>query len=66
MAWEGGAWSRRYDLGDRGRDWIKGFTAVIALDRLRRWLLEMPVRARVEEMGGEAPCQLPRFWDVDD
>jgi nicotinamide-nucleotide amidase len=39
LAWEGGAWSRRYDLGDRGRDWIKGFTAIVALDRLRRWLL---------------------------
>ena len=39
LAWEGGTWSRRYDLGDRGRDWIKGFTAIIALDRLRRWLL---------------------------
>jgi nicotinamide-nucleotide amidase len=65
LAWEGGAWSRRYDLGDRGRDWIKGFTAIIALDRLRRWLLEMPVRAQVEEMGGEAPCLLPRFWDAD-
>ncbi|MFL5539712.1 MAG: hypothetical protein ACJ8J0_12005 [Longimicrobiaceae bacterium] len=20
----------------------------------------------IEEMGGEAPCQLPRFWDADD
>jgi len=39
LAWEGGEWSRRFDLGDRGRDWIKGFTAIIALDRLRRWLL---------------------------
>lgn len=39
LAWEGGAWSRRYDLGDRGRDWIKGMTAQIALDRVRRWLL---------------------------
>jgi len=89
LAWEGGAWSRRYDLGDRGRDWIKGFTAITALDRLRRWLLrEMegkdaepparelaptpasvsspPPRAGAEEMGGEAPCQLPRFWDADD
>ncbi|HKP77046.1 MAG TPA: hypothetical protein VJT67_16055 [Longimicrobiaceae bacterium] len=24
-----------------------------------------PPRAEVEEMGGEAPCQLPRFWDAD-
>ncbi|HEX8245304.1 MAG TPA: competence/damage-inducible protein A [Longimicrobium sp.] len=39
LAWEGGAWSRRYDLGDRGRDWIKGTTAQVALDRVRRWLL---------------------------
>lgn len=39
LAWEGGVWSRRYDLGDRGRDFIKGLTAMSALDRLRRWLL---------------------------
>lgn len=39
LAWEGGTWSRRYDLGDRGRDFIKGITAMTALDRLRRWLL---------------------------
>jgi nicotinamide-nucleotide amidase len=39
LAWEGGAWSRRYDLGTRGREWIKGMTAQIALDRLRRHLL---------------------------
>lgn len=39
LAWEGGAWSRRYDLGTRSRDWIKGMTAQIALDRLRRHLL---------------------------
>jgi nicotinamide-nucleotide amidase len=39
LAWEGGTWSRRYDLGARGRDWIKGMTAQIALDRLRRHLL---------------------------
>ena len=38
LAWEGGTWSRRYDLGDRGREWIKGFTALIALDRVRRHL----------------------------
>jgi hypothetical protein len=23
-------------------------------------------RVEPEEMGGEAPCHLPRFWDVDD
>jgi nicotinamide-nucleotide amidase len=39
LAWEGGAWSRRYDLGDRGRDFIKGITAMTALDRVRRWLI---------------------------
>jgi nicotinamide-nucleotide amidase len=39
LAWEGGVWSRRYDLGTRGREWIKGMTAQIALDRLRRHLL---------------------------
>ncbi|MFL5381539.1 MAG: hypothetical protein ACJ8GN_03370 [Longimicrobiaceae bacterium] len=22
--------------------------------------------ATIEEMGGEAPCQLPRFWDAED
>ena len=40
LAWEGGAWSRRFDLGDRGRDWIKATTAQMALDSLRRWLLD--------------------------
>lgn len=39
LAWEGSTWSRRYDLGDRGRDFIKGLTSMTALDRLRRWLL---------------------------
>jgi nicotinamide-nucleotide amidase len=39
LAWEGGVWSQRYDLGDRGREWVKGMTAQVALDRLRRWLL---------------------------
>lgn len=40
LAWEGGRWSRRYDLGARGRDWVKTITAVTALDRVRRWLLD--------------------------
>jgi nicotinamide-nucleotide amidase len=40
LAWEGGSWSRRYDLGPRGRDWVKGMTAQVALDRLRRHLLD--------------------------
>lgn len=39
LAWEGGSWSRRYDLGERSRDWVKGMTAQMALDRVRRWLL---------------------------
>ncbi len=39
VAWEGGVWSRRYDVGDRGREWVKGMTAQIALDRVRRHLL---------------------------
>jgi nicotinamide-nucleotide amidase len=39
LAWEGGAWSRRYQLGERSRDWVKGMTAQVALDRVRRWLL---------------------------
>ena len=39
LAWEGGTWSRRYDLGERSRDWVKGMTAQTALDRVRRWLL---------------------------
>ncbi|MBV9772995.1 MAG: nicotinamide-nucleotide amidohydrolase family protein [Gemmatimonadetes bacterium] len=39
LAWEGGAWSQRYNLGERSRDWIKGMTAQTALDRVRRWLL---------------------------
>lgn len=39
LAGEGGVWSRRYDLGSRGRDWVKAMTAQVALDRLRRHLL---------------------------
>jgi nicotinamide-nucleotide amidase len=39
VAWEGGVWSRRFDLGAREREWVKAMTAQIALDRLRRWLL---------------------------
>ncbi|HEU4881694.1 MAG TPA: competence/damage-inducible protein A [Longimicrobium sp.] len=40
IAWEGGTWSRRYDLGTREREWIKATTAQLALERLRRWLME--------------------------
>lgn len=36
---DGALWSHRYDLGDRGRDWIKEMTAQLALDRLRIHLL---------------------------
>jgi nicotinamide-nucleotide amidase len=39
LAWEGGARSRRYAFGERGREWIKTITAVTALDRVRRHLL---------------------------
>ena len=39
LAWEGGVWSKRYDLGERGREWIKTMTAQIALNRLRLHLL---------------------------
>jgi nicotinamide-nucleotide amidase len=39
LVWEGGAWSKRYDLGTRERDWVKQMTAQIALDRMRRWAL---------------------------
>jgi hypothetical protein len=27
---------------------------------------EQPAPAEAVEMGGEAPCQLPRFWDVEE
>jgi nicotinamide-nucleotide amidase len=40
LAWSGGAWSKRYELGTRDRGWIKEVTAQIALDRLRRWMLD--------------------------
>ncbi len=39
LAWEDGSWSRRFDLGARGRDWVKATTAQLALDSVRRWLL---------------------------
>jgi len=44
IAWDGGAWSKRYELGPRDRGWIKEVTAQIALDRLRRWMLESASR----------------------
>ncbi|CAN5812745.1 competence/damage-inducible protein A [soil metagenome] len=39
IAWEGGDWSKRFDLGARDRDWIKQMTAQVGLDSLRRHLL---------------------------
>lgn len=39
LAWEGGVWSRRYQFGERGREWTKAVTAQTALDRVRRYLL---------------------------
>jgi nicotinamide-nucleotide amidase len=42
LAWEGGVWSHRFALGDRGREWVKGMTAQMALDVLRRHLLGIP------------------------
>lgn len=39
LSWEGGGWSRRYDLGSRGREWVKGMTAQLALDAVRLHLL---------------------------
>ena len=40
LAWEGGRWSKRIDMGPREREWIKMMTAQQALDRLRRHLLD--------------------------
>jgi nicotinamide-nucleotide amidase len=39
LVWEEGAWSRRYDLGPRDRDWVKQMTAQLALDRVRLWAM---------------------------
>ena len=39
LAWKGGAWSKRYDMGARERGWIKQTTAQLALDLVRRLLL---------------------------
>jgi nicotinamide-nucleotide amidase len=40
LAWEGGRWSKRLDMGSREREWIKAMTAQQALDRLRHHLLD--------------------------
>ena len=39
LAWEGGRWSKRIDMGQRARDWIKMMTAQQALIRLHHHLL---------------------------
>jgi nicotinamide-nucleotide amidase len=41
IAWEGGEWSRLYQLAPRSRSWVKEMTAQIALDRVRRHLLSV-------------------------
>lgn len=40
LAWEGGVWSKRYDLGTRSRSWVKQATAQLALDLVRRWAVQ--------------------------
>jgi len=55
VAWEGGVWSRRYDVGDRGREWVKGMTAQIALDRVRRHLLGQTEETLTAAAGGVLP-----------
>jgi nicotinamide-nucleotide amidase len=55
VAWEGGVWSRRYDVGDRGREWVKGMTAQIALDRVRRHLLGQTEETLSAAAGGVRP-----------
>ena len=41
IAWEGGEWSRRFDLGKGSRTWIKQMSAQVALDALRRRVLAL-------------------------
>jgi nicotinamide-nucleotide amidase len=55
VAWDGGVWSRRYDVGDRGREWVKGMTAQIALDRVRRHLLGQTEETLSAAAGGVRP-----------
>jgi nicotinamide-nucleotide amidase len=40
LKWEGGEWAKRFQLGERSRGWVKEMTAQIALDRLRRLLID--------------------------
>lgn len=44
VAWDGGVWSRRYQLGTRSRDWVKRATAQLALDLVRRHALGLPLQ----------------------
>jgi len=37
---DGTEWTRRYDFGARGRSWVKEMAAQVALDRVRRFLLD--------------------------
>jgi nicotinamide-nucleotide amidase len=67
LAWDGGTWSKRYDLGERGREWVKGMTAQIALDRLRRCHpLSHPLSHSWERgPGGEGPFPFPRTKETE-
>jgi nicotinamide-nucleotide amidase len=49
IAWEGGELTRTFDLGRRSRSWIKEMTAQLALDLLRRHLLESNDRSSTTE-----------------
>jgi len=40
LAWEGGEWTGRFQLGARSRTWVKESTGQIALDRIRKLLTE--------------------------
>lgn len=60
LAWETGEWSHTFALGQRTRAWIKEMTAQLALDTVRRHLLEAPLdplpREELRlERGGNAP-----------
>lgn len=41
LAWDGGEWSRTYHFAPRSRSWVKEVTAQVALNRLRKHLLEL-------------------------
>ena len=44
LAWEGAAWSKRFDMGARERGWITQTTAQLALDLVRRLRLGEELR----------------------